>query len=66
MITEDGSTTIHLPEWNENYHSKHGAIQEAKHVFIKNGLSLFENKNVSILEIGSKKDWVTLYTSVRL
>lgn len=50
--TSDGSTTIHLPDWNENYHSKHGAIQEAKHVFIKNGLTLFENKNVSILEIG--------------
>ena len=52
LITQDGSTTIHLPDWNENYHSKHGAIQEAKHVFIKNGLSLFENRNVSILEIG--------------
>lgn len=50
--TSDGSTTIHLPDWNENYHSKHGAIQEAKHVFIKNGLSLFQNKQVSILEIG--------------
>lgn len=50
--TSDGSTTIHLPEWNESYHSKHGAIQEAKHVFIKNGLSLFEDKAVSILEIG--------------
>lgn len=50
--TSDGSTTIHLPKWNENYHSKHGAIQEAKHVFIKNGLSLFEGKSVSILEIG--------------
>jgi len=50
--TLDGSTTIHLPEWNESYHSKHGAIQEAKHVFIKNGLSLFENKPVSVLEIG--------------
>lgn len=50
--TSDGSTTIHLPEWNENYHSKHGAIQEAKHVFIKNGLSLFEGRSVSILEIG--------------
>ncbi|MCG9791104.1 tRNA (5-methylaminomethyl-2-thiouridine)(34)-methyltransferase MnmD [Flavobacterium algicola] len=50
--TEDGSTTIHIKEWNENYHSKHGAIQEAKHVFIKNGLALFENKSVSILEIG--------------
>jgi tRNA U34 5-methylaminomethyl-2-thiouridine-forming methyltransferase MnmC len=50
--TLDGSTTIHLKEWDECYHSKHGAIQEAKHVFIKNGLSLFENNPVSILEIG--------------
>jgi len=52
-ITADGSTTIHLPEWNENYHSKHGAIQEALHVFIKMGLSLFyDSKKVSILEVG--------------
>ena len=50
--TLDGSTTIHIKEWNENYHSKHGAIQEAKHVFIKNGLALFPNKEISILEIG--------------
>jgi tRNA U34 5-methylaminomethyl-2-thiouridine-forming methyltransferase MnmC len=50
--TLDGSTTIHLPEWNESYHSKHGAIQEAYHVFISNGLSLFQNKPISILEIG--------------
>lgn len=50
--TQDGSTTIHLEEWNESYHSKHGAIQEAKHVFIKNGLSLFKNKTISIFEIG--------------
>ena len=50
--TLDGSTTIHIKEWNECYHSKHGAIQEAKHVFIKNGLALFPNQKVSILEIG--------------
>ncbi|WP_310555034.1 tRNA (5-methylaminomethyl-2-thiouridine)(34)-methyltransferase MnmD [Flavobacterium sp.] len=50
--TLDGSTTIYLPEWNESYHSKHGAIQEAYHVFIKNGLSLFNDKSVSVLEIG--------------
>lgn len=50
--TLDGSTTIHLKEWDECYHSKHGAIQEAQHVFIKNGLSLFPNQSVSILEIG--------------
>lgn len=52
LTTNDGSTTIHLPEWDESYHSKHGAIQEAYHVFIKSGLSLFEGKSVSILEIG--------------
>jgi tRNA U34 5-methylaminomethyl-2-thiouridine-forming methyltransferase MnmC len=50
--TQDGSTTIHLKDWDECYHSKHGAIQEAKHVFIKNGLSLFQDKDVSIMEIG--------------
>lgn len=50
--TQDGSTTIQITEWNECYHSKFGAIQEAQHVFIKNGLSLFENKTISILEIG--------------
>lgn len=52
ITTSDGSTTIHLPDWEEHYHSKHGAIQEAKHVFIKNGLSLFNNKSIAILEIG--------------
>ena len=53
IITDDGSTTIRIPEWDENYHSTHGAIQEAKHVFIKNGLDLFkEHEAVVILEIG--------------
>ena len=50
--TKDGSTTFYLPELNETYHSKNGAIQEAYHVFIKNGFSLFERKPISILEIG--------------
>lgn len=63
IITSDGSTSIHLPDWNEQYHSKHGAIQEAYHVFIKAGLEKFyddflvevdKNKfdEISILEIG--------------
>lgn len=61
--TADGSKTIFIPEWNEHYHSKHGAIQEAQHVFIKHGLqdtiachsqfdSEFKNRSFSILEIG--------------
>lgn len=52
FVTSDGSTSIHIEEWNESYHSKHGAIQEAYHVFIKNGLSLLQGRSVSILEIG--------------
>lgn len=53
--TGDGSTTIHLPEWNEQYHSKHGAVCEAEYVFIEMGLKKFLEKGspeVSILEIG--------------
>ncbi|MFV8226738.1 tRNA (5-methylaminomethyl-2-thiouridine)(34)-methyltransferase MnmD [Christiangramia aquimixticola] len=54
--TGDGSVTIHLPEWDEQYHSKHGAIQEARHVFLKMGLhhwmETYPKKEVSILEIG--------------
>lgn len=52
ILTADGSSTIYLPQWDENYHSKHGAIQEAKHVFIKHGLSLFSERKITILEIG--------------
>ena len=53
IITQDGSSSIYIPELDETYHSKFGAIQEAKHVFVKNGLDLFENgSEISILEIG--------------
>jgi tRNA U34 5-methylaminomethyl-2-thiouridine-forming methyltransferase MnmC len=51
FITADGSTSIHLPEWDEQYHSRHGAIQEAYHVFIRSGLDLFQGE-LTILEIG--------------
>ena len=58
ITTADGSTTIHLPEWDEQYHSKHGAVQEAYHVFIKYGLhhcchlGLNKDSKIAILEIG--------------
>ncbi len=50
--TKDGSTTLFLPSIKETYHSSHGAIQEAKHVFIKNGLCEIKNTEISILEVG--------------
>lgn len=52
ITTSDGSKTIQIEDWDEQYHSKHGAVQEAYHVFIKHGLSLFKNQSLSILEIG--------------
>ena len=41
IVTNDGSNSLYIPEMDETYHSVHGAIQEAKHVFIDNGLKLF-------------------------
>lgn len=52
VITNDGSHSIFNPEINECYHSKHGAIVEAEHVFIKNGLLAENKKQLNILEIG--------------
>mgnify|MGYP001374310588 FL=1 len=52
MRTADGSQTIQLPEWGEQYHSMHGALQESRHVFIRQGLYQFFNRPVDLLEIG--------------
>ena len=52
ITTGDGSKTIQIEEWNEQYHSVHGAIQEAYHVFIKHGLRQFTDQKISILEMG--------------
>lgn len=56
ITTADGSKTIYFPDWNESYHSKHGAIQEAKHVYIKSGLDYWlksnNDKSLRLLEIG--------------
>ena len=55
--TADGSNTIFNSEVGEHYHSKHGAAQESRHVFIQAGLSYFLENNsaatsLSILEVG--------------
>lgn len=51
-ITSDGSHTLFVENLNETYHSTHGAIQEAKHVFLKNGIHTIDKKKISVLEIG--------------
>ena len=50
--TNDGSKTLYINELNENYHSHHGALQEAEHVFINNGLKILNDYEIRILELG--------------
>lgn len=54
--TADGSNTLYNETIGEHYHSKHGALQESKHVFIEAGLKhatlSFPGQPISILEIG--------------
>lgn len=52
ITTADGSKTIQITDLNEQYHSIHGAVQEAYHVFIKHGLHQFKNQDIAILEMG--------------
>lgn len=50
--TSDGSRTIQIPGWEEQYHSLHGALQESLHVFIAHGLAQYASRPVRILEMG--------------
>lgn len=50
--TEDGSSSIFVKDLGETYHSVHGAVQEALHVYIDNGMNRCSNTHVSILEMG--------------
>jgi tRNA U34 5-methylaminomethyl-2-thiouridine-forming methyltransferase MnmC len=56
IITSDGSHSLLNTALDETYHSRHGALQESLHVFIKHGLHFVEEKNhpekIAILEIG--------------
>ncbi|OAQ38177.1 tRNA (5-methylaminomethyl-2-thiouridylate)-methyltransferase [Pedobacter psychrophilus] len=56
VTTADGSKTIYSPLVKENYHSKHGALQESNHVFLNSGLRYYladkSINEVAILEIG--------------
>ena len=57
-ITADGSHTITIPQLNVSYHSRFGAIQESRHVFVEAGLrhvllhfSFTENAEINIFEM---------------
>jgi tRNA U34 5-methylaminomethyl-2-thiouridine-forming methyltransferase MnmC len=56
ITTGDGSHSLLNSALNETYHSVHGARRESVHVFIKNGLEYFLEKNqvevAKIFEVG--------------
>ena len=57
ITTGDGSHTLFSEQFNEVYKSRHGAIEESKHVFIKEGLEYVLSKRVGeepvrIFELG--------------
>lgn len=54
ILTGDGSHTVMVPGMNVSYHSKHGAIQESKHIFIDAGLKKIQEKksDIAVFEMG--------------
>lgn len=52
-LTKDGSQTLYVEALDETYHSIHGALQEAEHVFIQHGLkALDRQEKIQVFEMG--------------
>ncbi len=70
LLTADGSYTLYHRELDETYHSRHGAVQESLHVFIRNGLDFVIARGaqkINILEIGfgtGLNAWLTFQTAI--
>jgi len=54
LVSEDGSSTLLSNKFGVTYHSKHGALQESEHVFIKSGLDFIktDKQELNIFEMG--------------
>jgi tRNA U34 5-methylaminomethyl-2-thiouridine-forming methyltransferase MnmC len=52
--TADGSHSLYRADIDETYHSRHGALQESRYVFIEKGLHhvIQRQTQLSILEVG--------------
>lgn len=70
LLTADGSYTLYHETLDETYHSRHGALQESQHVFIRNGLEFVLSKGlqeVNVLEVGfgtGLNTWLTLQQAI--
>ncbi len=74
ILSNDGSSTIRRSDLNETYHSIHGALNESRHVFIKNGLELINKSQRSIFEVGfgtglnvmTTLEWASKHPSIKI
>lgn len=55
-LTSDGSKTLYNAKVGEHYHSRHGALQESRHVFLETGLKHYltiqNTSKARVLEVG--------------
>jgi tRNA U34 5-methylaminomethyl-2-thiouridine-forming methyltransferase MnmC len=51
-LTKDGTHTLFIPELDETYHSRNGALSESMHIFINSGLKQSDKDQVCIFEMG--------------
>lgn len=50
--TADGSSTLYLPDMDEQYHSLNGALTESQHVFLKMGFHFHLKSDPVVFEVG--------------
>jgi tRNA U34 5-methylaminomethyl-2-thiouridine-forming methyltransferase MnmC len=68
ISTKDGSQTIEVPELKVTYHSRHGALEESRHVFIDaglgEGLRVFGGGPIAVFEMGFGTGLNALLTAI--
>lgn len=54
--TADGSHSVYVGDFDEHYHSHHGALAESVHVYIRSGLEYFADRHnssrIDVFEMG--------------
>jgi len=50
--TDDGYHSVFAPNFNEPYHSIHGAVQESQHVYINAGFLSCSKTDICVFEMG--------------
>lgn len=65
-ITKTGEKTLYLPNMDETYHSRNGALTEATHVFIKECYNRIQKKSeIQIFEVGFGTGLNALVTAIQ-